>query len=114
MPTLVLATLTLEGFPMPDGRIRVVLHSQAGQQELFVTLTEWSRLARIDATLDAAGRLLTEVQGQRDRAVADVERLDELHCAEIRRLDLELAKARTELRDLRAKQAAFVEAASHG
>lgn len=77
MPTLVLATLTLEGFPMPDGRIRVVLHSQAGQQELFVSLAEWTSLSALEQLLvlveerhrkDVAE--VTRVQLQRDQARA--------------------------------------------
>lgn len=110
MPSIAIAMLMLEGFPTPEGRIRVVLHSTTGQQELFVTLAEWTGLHRIESTLNAASRLIAEVQAQRDRAVADVDRLDELHQAEIRRLDMELARTRSELRDLRAKQSAFVEA----
>jgi len=114
VPNLTIASLTFEGHSMPDGRIRVLLHSDAGQQELFVTFPEWSRLSMFDQALDAAELLIGEMKAQRDIAIVESAKLDELHRAEIRRVDGELAKARNELREVKAKQAAFVEAASHG
>lgn len=111
IPTLTVATLKLEASPMPSGRIHVVLHSATGPQELFMSADEWSTLSLYDRALDAAEQLINHLKGQRDRAVADVARLDELHLGEIRRLDLERAKLAARVRELEGKQAAFGEAA---
>lgn len=68
MTTLVLASLTLEGHPAPDGRIRCVVHSATGQQELTVSLAEWTSLSALEQLL-----MLVEEQHRKD--VAEVTRM---------------------------------------
>ncbi len=109
MQQLAIAGVKLEGFPAPDGRIRVVLHSKTGQQEVFVTLGEWASFARIEQVLDGAGRLVLELQAQRDAAVQQRERTEEHLAAEVRRLDLERAKLNEENRQLREDKRVLTE-----
>jgi len=86
MPDLTLGALRLEAYPMPTGTMRVIVHSQAGQQELVsLTFAEWVSLERVATIVNAAHGTL------------------ETHVMEIRRLDLTLAKERQERTFLLAK-----------
>lgn len=113
MPIATIGCLRLEAFPR-GASLTVIVSSTTGPQELTLSIAEWASLQNIEVTLDVAGEHVAELRSQRDQAVADVAKLDALHMAEIRRLDLEGAKLKQRLAELEAKQAAFVEAASHG
>lgn len=94
---ITLATIRLEAFPCPSGRIHCIFHSDTGPQELFMSADEWSTLSLYDRALDAAEQLIGHLKGQRDEAVVNVTRLLELHQREINRMQVQRDEARHHL-----------------
>lgn len=92
-----------------------VLDAQQNEGGTFIcSVADFASLEQVGLTLDVAGEHVAELRSQRDQAVAEFARLDELHRAEILRLDYERAKLKQRVAELEARQAAYLETTSHG
>lgn len=118
--SIILGRTKLEAFAGSGGLFNVILHSAKGQQQVELTPGEFAALELAAECLSMASRRaeadrleINRLQLQRD-ALAASEAANLERWRRAREVIDEVVQLRHEVAELRAKQAAFVEASSHG
>jgi hypothetical protein len=102
MPEITLGNLGFIG-KIEGGHIRVSVRGPGAPGdrpllgELRMDVGDWAALRSVADTIHASGTVLADLRRRADAAEADVAKQDGLHMAEIQRLDLAVAKGRSDL-----------------